>query len=437
MNFYLLGTSYKETSIEIRELFTINSEEYPLLFKKIIDLKGVEDVIIISTCNRTELYCMTSNNETSLATIQETFLRFKKCKKEEEIIFFQYEGLDVIKHLFQVVTSLDSMILGEVQILGQVKDAYQFSEKLNPHYTSLKTIFQYAFSTAKLVHNNTQLFQNTLSVGYASVCLAQKIFDTLHNKQALIIGTGEIAELTIKYLKQKGISQLFIANRTFSKATEIAQKYNASVIQFELITQYLTQVDIIITATNSKKYILDYGEARKNIKRRCNPLFIIDLAVPRDVDPNIGKIDDIFLYNIDDLQNIIAENKNSRINERKKADKIIEEQMQKLLYRLHSIDKKEVITSFRNKYHQIFNDEADKLFQKNNFHSLQNEDIKKFTYQLLQKFLHFPTIYLYNNNNIDEFIKIFSLEENIPVDKQNSKKKTNIIPFINTNQRKE
>jgi len=321
MNVILLGTSYKIAPLKVRERYSFSKKQlaqtYRLLYNEVI-----RETVILSTCNRTEIYATTDY----LGEVREFLCEELRITNYELQYFYFLENEDVIKHLFRVAGGLDSQVVGESQILGQVRNAYFQAKELGITGEYLNKLFQKAIEVGKIVREKTKISEGNVSIGSVALKMIENLWGNLKGKKILIIGTGKIGELIAKYLVDRGIAGTFVANRTYEKAKELAEKINGKAVRFNFLRDEIRVTDVIISATASPHLILGKEMVQEIMESREKPLYIMDLALPRDVDPESKNINNVFLYNLDDLNLIVEENYKKRMKEGKKAERIIEKE---------------------------------------------------------------------------------------------------------------
>lgn len=326
MNIQLLGLNHKSAPIEIRERLAFSGSQLDVALKDLKRYEGIEEVLILSTCNRTEIYVACGDSSRGAGCLWDFICRSMELQEESvREYFYLLNNKEAIKHLFQVASSLDSMIIGETQIFGQVKDAYFKARKVNSLGRTLDCIFEEAIRVGKKVRTQTQIGKGAISTSTAAIELARKIFETLEDKKVLIIGAGKIGELTVKNLSSRGIKTVIVANRTLVKAQELAQRFCGEAIKFESILDYMRLSDIIISSTSAPHFVITAQDVSKVMRCRNNaPLFFIDLGLPRNIDPETNDLENVYLYNIDDLAGVCNANINQRRNEAQKAQQIVD-----------------------------------------------------------------------------------------------------------------
>ena len=355
----VIGLNFRTADVALREKFSFSTEDIHTAFSEIKKDARVDECLILSTCNRTEFYVCTKKQDAISSYIQNFICTFKTIDPARMLPhFYHYHNDDAVRHLFKVISGLDSMMLGENQIFGQVKDAYAESCNCKMDGIIINRLLTRAFRVGKRVRTETQIAAGTVSISSAATELAEKIFTDLSKRTALLIGAGEMGELTATHLNEKQIGKLFIANRTFSKAEELAKTMDATTIAFEEIDDTLKTVDVVISATSAKEVIVTSDRMKKIMSARNHrPLFIIDIAIPRDFDPTIDNIYNVFLHSIDDLQKIVDKNLIKRKMEIPKVLSIAEEELANFLKWKKSLALTPIITQLQKRIEAIRLDE--------------------------------------------------------------------------------
>jgi len=404
MNICVIGLSHKTAPVEIREKVAFSSqqklEEGLMLIKK---LDGVKECIIISTCNRVEMYLVGESNGI-FDKIVEALSCYHGVKKEELMPhLYLKEDREAIRHIFKVASGLDSMVLGEPQITGQLKEAYGYAAGKNATGFFTNKIMHTAFSVAKRVRTETKIGSFAVSISYVAVELAKKIFESLEGKKAMLIGAGEMAELAAKHLLSNGIKEIIVANRTYERACYLANEFNGIPCSFEEFPEKLKFVDIVISSTGAPTFIITPDKVKEAIKARKNkPMFFIDIAVPRDIDPKVNELDNVYVYDIDDLQNVVDANLLERQKEAKKAEIIIEEELDSFQQWLKSLNVKPILVALRKHFEDVKNAEYEEAKKK--LSHLSEKDLKVIEALLnavINKMLHHPTVFLKNLSTMD------------------------------------
>ncbi len=327
MQVFAFGLNHNTAPVEIREQVNFSSERLKQALHEIIERELAQEVVILSTCNRSEIYCGIDNDSCDelmkfLAAFHQ--LSFQELKPH----LYIYQQADAIRHLLRVACGLDSMILGEPQILGQIKSAYNTAREINTVGQLLDKLFSYSFSVAKQVRTDTAIGSSPVSVAFAAVRLAQQIFGDLSQNTALLIGAGETIELAARHLHENNLGRMIVANRTIERARQLTKEFAGYAITLEEIPRHLAEADIVISSTASTTHILTANEVKQAIKiRKHRPIFMVDIAVPRDIEPAVGEFEDIYLYSVDDLNEVIQDNLRSREQAAKKAEEIIDTQV--------------------------------------------------------------------------------------------------------------
>lgn len=319
----ILGVNHRTAPVELREKVAFNSEQLRGALSQLVHLPKVDEMVIVSTCNRTELYG--DYREGGVRDVREWLMDFHGIPGAMDECLYTFENNRAVNHTFSVASGLDSAILGEPQILGQMKEAYRAAKDAGATGPVLHGLFQQAFAVAKQVRTDTEIGASAVSVAFAAVSLARQIFADFASHTALLIGAGETIELTARHLHARGLNRMIIANRSISRARNLAHQFNGYAIELDEIPAHLSDADIIISSTASPDLLLHRADMQSAIKeRRHRPVFIADIAVPRDVDPEIVELEDVYLYTVDDLQGVIRDNLKSRRQAARQAEQIIE-----------------------------------------------------------------------------------------------------------------
>lgn len=325
MDLTVIGINHKTAPVEIREKLAFSPRKLAEANRKLKESSSLEENLILSTCNRVEIYALSNQDRDHVNDIEDFLSRFHNLDTSAyKDKFYIYRDKEVVEHLFKVASGLDSLVIGEMEILGQVKKAYQEARESLSTGKVLNRLFEKALNTAKKIRTETFICRGSVSVSSAAVRLAEKILGELKDKTALIIGTGAVGEQLLLYLKKNGIKSVFVTNRTLEKAQSVAVRFSASAFAFEDFKNRLIEMDIVIASTGAPHCIIRKEDIAYIMpKRKQKPLFIIDLAVPRDVEAEVNGIDNVYLYNIDDLENIVDENIQLRKNELDNCSRII------------------------------------------------------------------------------------------------------------------
>ncbi|MGB9711912.1 MAG: glutamyl-tRNA reductase [Dissulfurimicrobium sp.] len=350
----LMGVNHKTAGVEVRERLALRNCETPAL-KLLSGLPQLDELVFLSTCNRVEVISATQTPKDAEAAIKALWLKNTGIDKTLlDSVLYIYKGEEAIRHVFKVASSLDSMVVGEPQILGQMKDAYRMAVDAKTSGAILNRLLHKAFSVAKLIRTETGIANSAVSISYAAVELAKKIFGDLKGKKALLVGAGEMAELAARHLMTNGISRLIVANRTLSRAVELAERLKGLAIALEEIEDALLETDIVISSTGAPGFILTKDIVRRAMRpRRHRLLFLIDIAVPRDIEPGVNELENVYLYGIDDLKGIVEFNKAERGKEAKKAERMVEAEVIKFMSWLESTDAVPVIQAIQQKAEEV------------------------------------------------------------------------------------
>lgn len=354
MKLLLAGVNHRTAPVQLREKLAYRVEEIPAALLD-IQARGAKEALILSTCNRVELTAAI-DDDFNVEALIETLLSHRTGLRVDEILphIYRFENSQAIRHLFRVASSLDSMIVGEPQILGQLKQACAQARDSGAIGTFLDVILTRAFNVAKRIRSETEIGVNAVSVSYAAVELAKEIFGSLHKKRVLIIGAGKMSEGAARHLLRAGASGILITNRTAERAEELARVFRGEVIAYEQFPQRLSEVDIVITSSAAQGYVVTREMMRKAIESRKNkPMFVIDIAVPRNVDPAIADIEHAFLYDIDDLQRLTAANMKARIDVAQHAESIVTDEVARLEAKMRERDVAPTIVSFQEQLEAI------------------------------------------------------------------------------------
>lgn len=394
MAIFAFGINHKTAPVDIREQVAFTPEKLPKALTGILEQSPASEAAIISTCNRTELYCELHAND-SEALIR-WFADFHSLEhKALEPYIYSFTDQDAVKHILRVASGLDSLVLGEPQILGQMKDAYGTAADAGTIGRQLNRLFQHTFSVAKQVRTDTAIGSSPVSVAFAAVSLAKRIFANLQDHTALLIGAGDTIELVARHLKDQNIKNMIVANRTVERAQLLAEQFNAEAIALADMPSRLVDADIIISSTASQLPILGKGAVESALKaRKHRPMFMVDIAVPRDIETEVGDLRDVYLYTVDDLHDVIEEGQQSREQAAEQAEEIIENETQHFLGWLRSLDAVDTIRSYRDKA-DIIRDEALQLAQKQLASGKDPQQVlQELARSITNKLVHDPSVQL-------------------------------------------
>ncbi len=347
MQLFAFGLNHNTAPIKIREQVNFSQERLKQALHDLVDHEFVQEVVIISTCNRTELYCSLAS-DTTQAIISWLSHYHNIARELLKQHLYTYSQMEVVRHLFRVACGLDSMILGEPQVLGQIKSAYSTAREAGASGSLLNKLFEHSFSVAKQVRTDTAIGGSPVSVAFAAVRLAQQIFGDLKGHTVLLIGAGETIELAARHLHENHLERMIVANRTIERARQLAKEFAGYAITLEEIPVHLAEADIVISSTASSTPILSKADVMQAIKvRKHRPVFMVDIAVPRDIDPAVGELEDVYLYSVDDLNEVIQDNLRSREQAALKAEEIIDIHVTHFMGWWNSLDVVETICNLR------------------------------------------------------------------------------------------
>jgi glutamyl-tRNA reductase len=416
----LLGINHKTAPVELRECIAFSADESTIALQTLHREFYIDEVLLFSTCNRVEVLLVTQNKSEAIRDTKRFIAQFNKIPIEQfENALYIHDNDEAVRHVFRVASSLDSMVVGEPQILGQIKDAYRSATSLKTSGVILNRLLHRTFSVAKRIRSETGIGDRAVSISYAAVELGKKIFGALEQKKVLLIGAGEMAELAVEHLIRNKVGDIFVANRTFESGVNLAKKFNGKAIRFEEIGESLKTVDIIISSTGSPDFIITRNQVKGVIRTRHNrPLFFIDIAVPRDIDPEVNWLTNSYVYDIDDLKGVIDENIEDRQREAVKGERIIDEAVIRFRQWCESLDVVPTIIALRNKLDSIASAEVKKTLQSNQISGQSADAIQKMTNAIINKVLHSPTIFLKKDGMrddkslyIDVVRKLFNLDK--------------------------
>jgi glutamyl-tRNA reductase len=391
MPLQILGINHTTAPVDIRERVVIPENRVQDALTALKAEDGVNAGIIVSTCNRTELYCETEFNQPD--PLIEWLASYHGLKAEDITRYiYHHEQESAVNHVLRVASGLDSMILGEPQILGQLKSAYQASNSAGTLGLHLDRLFQHTFSVAKQVRSETSIGSSPVSIAYAAVTLAKQIFADLSEQTVLLIGAGETIELVARHLHNNGIGRMIVANRSFDRAHNLARQFDGYAISLSEISSHLAEADIVISSTASEEPIVLYEETRQAVnERRHRPILMVDIAVPRDIDPKVAELEDIYLYSVDDMQGIIQENMKSREAAAAEAEDIISEHVHQFMGWIRTRDAVPTIRGIRDWAETIKEDALGKARRQIAQGKDMDEVVKQLAHNLTNKLIHNPS----------------------------------------------
>lgn len=390
MRFQIAGLNHKTAPVELRERLAIGNDALPETTRALLARPGVQEAMILSTCNRVELLVSHNGREPQLPEFLAEHFSLDRSVLEPHL--YRYQDEEAVRHMFRVAASLDSMVVGEAQILGQVKQSWNLARELGAVKGPLDKLLQGAFTAAKRVRTETEIGSSSVSIASVAVDLARRIFGSLEGKKILIVGAGKMSELAARHLIQHGADSIMVANRTYDRALRLAEQFLGQAIRFEDLFARAHEADIVITSTGASQPIIGVEQAQAILHRRKGqPVFVVDIAVPRDVDPLVNRLEGMFLYDIDDLQQVAASNLVDRGHEAEKAEAIIAEETERFRRRIRTIDIAPVLVDVQGTAEELRQSELHRqrgLLQ--NLTREQQEAVEAVTRGLMNKFMHMP-----------------------------------------------
>jgi len=393
----LLGLNHKTAPVELRECIAFTEEQSQMALEVLRRSPDIDEALLFSTCNRVEVLMVTRIADHAVETARRFLAEFNRVDLERFAdTLYVYRGDDAVRHVFRVASSLDSLMVGEPQILGQVKEAYRLANASKSAGVILNRLLHRTFFVAKRIRHETGIGDHAVSISYAAIELGRKIFGSLDGKKVLLVGAGEMAELAVEHLIRHRAGQILVANRTFSRAVDLAGRFKGKAVRFEEIPECLESVDIIVGSTGAPGFVIDREQVKGVMRRRRNrPLFFIDIAVPRDIDPAINRLNNAYVYDIDDLQEVVEENIEDRQKEALKGERIVDEAVIRFRQWMESLDVVPTVVALRQKMEGIAEAEIARTL-----HSLEHlsepdrEAINKMARSMVKKMLHDPTLFL-------------------------------------------
>ena len=403
MGYLTAGINHRTAPVTLRELVAFSPDQLPDALRDAKQYLGINEVAILSTCNRTELYCS-----------PESSLKAANCRSDRAIDWlthyhkvdsvdslkvsghtYQHHDKEAVRHMMRVACGLDSMVLGEPQILGQLKTAYAVAREAGTAGPELSRLFQHSFTTAKQIRTETAINRQTVSIAYAATQLAKQIFSDLSQNTALLIGAGETIELVARHLRQQGLTNIIVANRTLEHAQHLIDEIGGKAVLLSDLPQVLHHADIVVSSTASPIPVLGKGAIEKALKqRRHNPIFMVDIAVPRDIEPEVSELPDIFLYTVDDLNGVIEGNLQQRKEAAKQAESIIETDTFEFMTRIRSLEAVDLLRTYRENTEALRDFELKKAVQALAKGTDPQQVLQQFARSLTNKFLHEPSVQL-------------------------------------------
>jgi glutamyl-tRNA reductase len=401
MPLQIFGLNHNTAPVEIREQVIFSGDDVARALSQLKNLDGIDEAVLLSTCNRTEFYVV--SNEGDTGELRTWLNNDQNLDSEAQKALFTLDDDDAIRHIFRVACGLDSMVLGEPQILGQLKDAYRQAQQAGSVGGRLSRLFEHTFSVAKKVRTDTEIGSNPVSVAYAAVTLANQFFSGFSRHTALLIGAGTTIELVAKHLKRKGIGRMFIANRDVERAQALAGQFGGFAVPLSEIEGTLPDADILISSTASSEPVISLEQMTRAIQaRKRKPVFVVDIAVPRDIDPDISGLADVYLYTIDDLDKVIIEGQNNREAAAADANQILDAEIQRYLNMERSKEVAPIITELRDQGDAIRQEVLKQARLRLNKGASGDEVVEYATASLLKKMLHRPSVRLREAGEISD-----------------------------------
>ena len=420
MELIVIGLNHKTAPIEIRERLAFQEGEMGTALSVATSLPSVKEGMILSTCNRVEIFAAAREADKAVHDLKDFLSRYRglSLMEFEKNLYF-FTGEEAVRHIFRVASSLDSMVVGEPQILGQIKSAYNMAVESKASGLVLHKLLHRAFHVAKRVRTETQIGNSAVSVSFVAVELAKKIFETLSRKIVLLIGAGEMCELAARHLVSAGVDKVLVTNRTYERAAALAREFKGEPVPFEEINQGLKSADIVISATDSPRYLIKHDRVVKVMKdRKQKPIFFIDIADPRDIEPSVGDVENVYLYNIDDLQKVANENIKDREKEARKAEALVQDEVVKFVDWYKTLEVTPTIVALRKRFDEIRKKELEKTLSLHpNLSEKERQSLEALTSAIVNKILHGPLSLLKRTNGemstdlfLDALQTLFGLE---------------------------
>ncbi|WP_108023673.1 glutamyl-tRNA reductase [Melghirimyces profundicolus] len=434
MHIIVTGLNHKTAPVELRERMAFTSEGLSRSLERLSNMKSILECLIVSTCNRMELYVVSDQPHTG-RYYSKAFLEseFGIPKEEFADCLYSKEDFEAVHHLMRVVCGLDSMVVGETQILGQVKDAFLAAQKQKVTGTVFNQLFKQAITLGKRVHSETEIGQHAVSVSYAAVELGKKMFSTFSGKTVLLLGAGEAGELTAKHLREAGAGRVIVLNRTVEKAEEVAKRFYGEARPLSRLVESLREADIVVSSTGASRAVIEKNAVKQAVDKRVTPLFLIDIAVPRDIDPAVHGLNNVFLYDIDDLNGIVEANLDLRHREAEKAEKMIEEETTRFREWLNTLGVVPLITALREKALGIQQETMNSIERKlPELTEREKRVLRKHTKSIVNQMLRDPLTRIKElaatkerDEALEMFVHLFALEEQLRLMEEEKAKEKN------------
>jgi len=386
-----IGLNHKTAPVELRERLAISKDEIGDILRETVAQAAIRESALLSTCNRVEMTVVTHDPDAAIASVHEWFARKADMELSQVIEhLYSYTTDEAVRHLYAVAAGLDSLVLGEPQILGQVKASYEHALDAGTAGHILHRLYQSTFAAAKRARTETAIGKQAVNISSCAVELARHIFGELAGKTVMLIGAGEMAELAATHLRAQGCTNILVANRTLERARNLARDFDGHALTLQEIDQYLDAADIVVSSTGANTFVLLPDTVERAIRKRKNrPMFLVDIAVPRDIDPRVGELDDIYLYDIDDLQQVVQGNREQREEEARKARLILEEEAEAFLHWLKSLETVPLIRALQQHMEQMRSEELSKAGKYlKDLSPEQQQAVERFSRALMKRFMH-------------------------------------------------
>jgi glutamyl-tRNA reductase len=396
MALILIGLNHRTAPVEVRERLSVAEQKLPEVVQSLREIDGVDGAVIVSTCNRVEAIVSSRTEDVISKVVDWLAVQGGSDRTSLENHLYILRHVDVVKHLCRVASGLDSMIIGEPQIGGQVRAAFQVAQDLGALDGLLQQVYAQTMRVAKRVRTDTAIGEHAVSIPYAAVELAKKIFGDLKGLQVLLLGAGDMGELTAEHLHKQSVKQVFVANRSYNRAVELAERFHGSAVQFDAIEQHLATCDIVIASTSAPHFVIEPDQVERALDtRRMRNLFLIDLSVPRNINPDVASIEGAYLYNVDDLQHVADANLELRQNKAQDAEQIVVREVEDFRKRLIAQDAVPTIVELQQRLEAIRAAELEKCLRKlGPITTEQRSAIDLLTTQMVNKILHYPILQL-------------------------------------------
>jgi glutamyl-tRNA reductase len=396
MALILIGLNHRTAPVEVRERLSVAEQKLPEVVQSLREIEGVDGAAVVSTCNRVEAVVSSRTEDVISKVVDWLAVQGGSDRSSLENHLYILRHVDVVKHLCRVASGLDSMIIGEPQIGGQVRSAFQAAQDLGALDSLLQQVYAQTMRVAKRVRTDTAIGEHAVSIPYAAVELAKKIFGDLKGLQVLLLGAGEMGELTAEHLHKQSVKQVFVANRSYNRAVELAMRFQGSAVQFDAIEQHLAACDIVIASTSAPHFVIEPDQVQRALdSRRMRNLFLIDLSVPRNINPDVASIEGAYLYNVDDLQQVADANLELRQHKARDAEQIVVREVEDFRKRLIAQDAVPTIVELQQRLEAIRASELEKCLRRlGPITAEQRSAIDLLTTQMVNKILHYPILQL-------------------------------------------